>query len=142
MKTHTHYTTPITLAPWVRRGTAALVAVSIGLFYALSPSLNHTASAPAASAARQRIASSRVFQDEVLGADQANLAFMTSNTSASANRQPSQAVRALAARKRIASSRVFQDEVLGADQLNMAALAAPSGAFPQPMDDLRRAGPR
>ena len=149
MKTRTHYTTPIALAPWLRRGTAALVAVfvltaaSIGLFYALSPSLNHTTSAPAASVAHRRIGGSRVFRDEVLGADQANLAFMTTNTAASPNRQPPQAAHGLAPSRWIASSRVFQGEVLGADQLSLAAVTSPGSRFiEQQPENPRRLGPR
>jgi hypothetical protein len=138
MKTHSHYTTPIAAAPWVGRASALLallaLAAAVALAFALaraSQPIHTTTSGATARPAHSLIASCRACADEVLGAAQAAKSSLSAQLTAPRS-----------ARQRVASSRVFQDEVLGADQLNMTALAAPSGAFPQPMDDLRRAGPR
>jgi hypothetical protein len=90
------------------------------------------------SAVRQSIAP-RVFRDEMLGADQANLAFLSINAA-----QRSSAARVSAAplaHQPVAGPRAFRDEVLGADQANLASLSAPGSALDQ-QDDQRRAGPR
>jgi|RhiMetdeSRZDD1v2_1073273.scaffolds.fasta_scaffold1241378_1 hypothetical protein len=93
-----------------------------------------------ASSAAPRTIGSRLFRDEVLGADQANLAFLSLNT---AHRR-SESARASAAPvmlQRLAGSRAFRDEVLGADQANLASLSAPGSALDQ-WDEPRRPSPR
>jgi hypothetical protein len=182
MKTQTHYTTSVALAPWMRRNAAALAALLtmtaaiVGLIFALGrfgqsshtarrdtaarPLIatcrdcanevlgaaqaakgRHLAQPSARSTPRQGVAIPRIFQDEVLGADQANLDFLSIN----AAHRPSEVARALAAplvRQQIAGPRAFRDEVLGADQANLASLVAPGSAFDQQQGDSLRAGPR
>ncbi len=89
---------------------------------------------------RSQLVGPRVFRDEVLGADQANLAFLSIN---SAHRL-SEIVRASAVPvvlQRLAGPRAFRDEILGADKANLASLIVPSSALDQRAEP-RRDGPR
>jgi hypothetical protein len=91
------------------------------------------------SAVGQHVVAPRVFRDEVLGADQANLAFLSIDV-----QQPSRAMPispALVIHSQVAGPRVFRDEVLGADRANLASLAISGRALGQ-QDESRRAGPR
>jgi hypothetical protein len=180
MKAHTHYTTPIATAPWMRRNVAALAALLalaaalIGLTFALGrfgQQTNNALGSAAASSARplsatcrecadevlgaaqisqgspaphtvdsavrQHIVAPRVFRDEMLGADQANLAFL----SIDAARQPSQ-VTAPAVYQRLEGPRAFRDDVLGADQANLASLAISGGTALGQQAEPRQVGPR
>jgi hypothetical protein len=84
------------------------------------------------SARRQPVAS-RVFRDELQGADQANLAWLVA---------PSAPVRS-SSRTHGLVPRVFQDEVLGADQANLGSITLPGGVvFESQPDQLRKSGPR
>lgn len=148
MKTQTHYTTSVQMVPWMRRNAAALAAVLalaavVGLVFALGrfgqPSHSATRGT-AAAPVRSLIAGPRLFRDEVLGADQANLAFLSINT---VHRLPDMP-RASAAHvvlQRLAGPRAFRDEVLGANQANLASLFVPGSTLDQ-RDVLRWAGPR
>ena len=138
MKTQTHYTTPITATPWRQWGARVLaallvlMAVSFVLIYALRLSHNSTAVIPAAHL-RVSIPIPRVFRDEVLGADQANLAWLVAS---SAPVLP-------AARQHGPLERVFRDEVLGADQANLGSTTIPVGVTLEAQQDhLRQPGPR
>jgi hypothetical protein len=94
--------------------------------------LSRAVPAPVLSAARQPVAS-RVFRNELLGADQANLAWLVA---------PSAPV-VPAIRQQVAVSRVFRDEMLGADQANSASTSLPSGVVLESQQgDMGKSGPR
>ncbi len=139
MKTHSHYTTPIRMRPWVRRyGVAlaaclALVATSIGLLYALGFSMSITP--PAADRAlrtptQHLIATCRPCRDEALAA-QIKVAA-----------QPIQVAPAVqtTTRARIVNCRPCRDEALGVNQASLRT--ADGGTVFSQLDDRRGPGPR
>jgi hypothetical protein len=139
MKTHTHYTTPIATAPWMRRNLVtlsallALAAALVGLVFALEGFGQIAPSAmkdDAAIPAHPLIATCRFCADEALGAAQTSQASLTLHTIDSAIGQY------------VVAPRAFRDEMLGADQANLASLIAPDSALDQPQDDARQTGPR
>jgi hypothetical protein len=139
MKTHSHYTTPITLTPWVRRYGAALaaalalVATIIGLLYALGFSVSTIR--PAADRAvriptQRLVANCRPCRDETLAA-QINPAA-----------QPVRVAPAVhtTTRALITNCRPCRDEALGANQASLPT--ADGGSVFSQLDDPRRPGPR
>ena len=132
---NTNRIAPVAGSTWLWRGIAAaealLLAVAVAVGLASQAPIGRApapASAPAARVSapapvvQKGPITCRACRDEVLGADQANLAFLTTNTATgSAARQPWQAAHTpvvSTARQRIAGSRLFRDEVLGADQVS------------------------
>jgi hypothetical protein len=139
MKTHSHYTTPITLMPWVRRyrvalgASLALVATIIGLLYVLG----FSASTPRPAADRalrtptqQLMATCRACRDEALAA-QIKVAA-----------QLDRVVRVVhtTTHARIVTCRPCRDEALGANQASLRT--ADGGTVFSQLDDRRGPGPR
>ena len=139
MKTQTHYTTRLTLMPWVRRyGTAlvaalALVATIIGLLYALGFSLSTTR--PAADRAvrtptQRLMANCQICRDEALAA-QINPAAQPVRVAPAVH---------ITTGGLIENCRPCRDEALGANQASL--LSADGGTVFSQLEDPRRHGPR
>jgi hypothetical protein len=139
MKTQTHYTTPTTLTPWVRRYGVALAAALVlgativGLLYALGFSVSTprpAADRAVGTPAQGLMANCRACRDEALAA-QVNSAA-----------QPVRVARAVHTTigGLIANCRACRDEVLGANQANFST-AEGATVFSQ-QDDPHRPGPR
>jgi hypothetical protein len=139
MKAHTHYNTPISATPWMRRivlGLAtslALLATIIGLIYALGFSVSTTR--PTADRAvripsQRLIANCRLCRDEALAAQ------------VKAAAQPDRVVPAVhtTISGLIANCRACRDDALGANQARLPA--AGGGTVFSQLDDPRRPGPR
>jgi hypothetical protein len=149
MKARTHYTTPITETPWMRRGRRALVALlvlvvgSLSLITALRLSATPTAAIPAASTRPAPIGACQACRDEWLAAMQPSHVRIAPTPAGSALRAAAPAPVLPATRQQGAVARVFRDEVLGADQANLSSITLSAGVSLQAQQEhLRQLGPR
>jgi hypothetical protein len=132
MKTHSHYTTPITAAPGKRWGAWALAALvvllvgSLTLISALRLSRNSTAAIPAASTRPAPTSFCRTCRDEWIAATQPNRVTVAP-ASASSTLRAAPAPVLLATRQHNTIARVFRDEMLGADQANLGSISLSGG---------------
>jgi hypothetical protein len=139
MKTQTHYTTPITLTPWLRRYRAmlaaalVLVATIIGLLYALGFSVSTTrptADRAVRTPTQSLIANCRPCRDEAR-AEQINPAAQPVRVAPAVHTT----IGGL-----ITNCRPCRDEVLGVNQASLQK--ADGGTVFSQLDDPRRPGPR
>jgi hypothetical protein len=149
MKTHSHYTTPITAAPGKRWGAWALAALvvllvgSLTLISALRLSRNSTAAIPAALTRPAPIASCRACRDEWITAMQPSRVSPMLPSASSTLRRPAPAPVLATTRQQITVPRVFRDEVLGAAQANLGSVSLSGGAVVESeQSDLGESGPR